>query len=57
MEVIKVGRSSFKAETLRNVTKKEAIDIFKNIDKTIVEKAWHLASPKRQKRPRKNSKN
>jgi hypothetical protein len=50
MEFITIGRVSFKAETLRSLSKKECQDAFKNIDKQIVSKAWSEANPKGRKK-------
>lgn len=55
MEIITIGRSSFKAETLKQLSKKEAQDLFKNIDKSVVGRAWDQANPKGKKKPRKKS--
>lgn len=49
MDIV-VGKYSFNAKTLRSVTKAKAVSGFVHIDKSIVERAWIEANPKKAKR-------
>ena len=46
MDSITIGKVSFKTSTLKKLSKKEAQEIFKKIDKKIVGRAYDLANPK-----------
>ena len=53
MEMISIGSSTFKAETLRSMTKKEAQELYPYLDKRLIGSAWDMANPKGKKKPRK----
>ncbi len=46
---ISIGKYSFKAKTLKSISKTRALSCFLNIDRPIVERAWAEANPKRVK--------
>jgi len=50
MESVTVGKVSFKTTTLQQLSKKEAQEIFKKIDKIVVSRAWDIANPKGKKK-------
>lgn len=54
MDIV-IGNHSFKAETLKKLSKSKAINTFKDIDNLIIERAWqeankNKAKPKSKKR-------
>ena len=49
MDII-IGKYSFNADTLKSISKEKATSSFKSIDKSIVERAWSEANPKKAKR-------
>tara|TARA_R110000764_G_scaffold36200_2_gene80883 strand:+ start:11327 stop:11488 length:162 start_codon:yes stop_codon:yes gene_type:complete len=53
MEFITIGKTTFKANTLTQMTKKEAQGLFVNVDKNVISLAWNMANPKGKRKPRK----
>ena len=51
MDII-IGNNSFNVQTLKSVSKEEAIKSFKEIDSGVVERAWIDANPTVTKRRR-----
>lgn len=49
MDIV-IGKYSFNAKTLRSLSKTKAIENFSNFDKSIIERAWHEANPKKAKK-------
>ncbi len=47
---IKIGIHSFNVDYLKSITKTQALEIFKHIDKRVVEEAYKRANPKSAKR-------
>ena len=50
MDSVTVGKVSFKTSTLQQLSRKEAQDLFKKIDKVVVSRGWDLANPKGKKK-------
>tara|TARA_B110000908_G_C10219923_1_gene434775 strand:- start:319 stop:492 length:174 start_codon:yes stop_codon:yes gene_type:complete len=55
MDIIQLGKSSFKVATLKTITKKEAQELYSYLDKRLVASAWDQANPKGKRKPRKKS--
>ena len=53
MDSVTIGSVSFKATTLQQLSRKEAQEIFKKIDKIVVSRAWDIANPKGRKKAKK----
>lgn len=57
METIKIGKTEFLAQALREITLQEAQAQFEHLDRRIVFAAWTIANPKAKKKaPKKESK-
>jgi len=54
MDSVTVGKVSFKTSTLQQLSRKEAQELFKSIDKIVVSRAWDLANPKGKKKKASN---
>ncbi len=55
MDIIVIGKASFKASSLKTMTKKEAQELYSYLDRRIVASAWDKANPKGKRKPRRKS--